>query len=65
MTPSYCLPFLAFPPPVCARNHRSAFEHADFVFEAIQELVESGCAIRGPTCPSVCSPLQVVNAKGK
>ena len=66
VTHGYRLPFLAFPPPVCARNHRSAFEHAEFVFEAIQKLVESGCAIGVPTCPTVCSPLQVVvNAKGK
>ena len=49
-----------------ARNHKSAFEHADFVTEAIQELVESGCTARVSSCPTVCSPLQVVvNAKGK
>ena len=66
ITSGYRLPFLALPPAVCARNHRSAFEHASFVEEAIQELVESGCAIRVPTFPVVCSPLQVVvNVKGK
>lgn len=66
ITHGYCLSFLAFPPAVCARNHKSAFQHADFVSEAIQELVESGCAVRVPTCPTVCSPLQVVvNARGK
>ena len=55
-----------FPPAVCARNHKSAFEHADLVSEAIQELVDSGCAVRVPACPAVYSPLQiVVNAKGK
>ena len=37
----YRLPFLAFPPAVCARNHKSAFEHATFVSEAIQELVDT------------------------
>ena len=62
----YHLPFLAFPPAVCSRNHKSAFEHATFVSEAIQELVDTGCAVCVPTCPTVCSPLQVVvNAKGK
>ena len=66
ITSGYRLPFLALPPAVCARNHRSAFEHASFVEEAIQELVESGCAIGVPTFPVVCSPLQVVvNVKGK
>ena len=66
ITHGYHLPFLAFPPAVCARNHKSAFEHADFVTEAIQELVESGCAARVSSYPTVCSPLQVVvNAKGK
>ena len=62
----YRLPFLAFPPAVCARNHKSALEHATFVSEAIQELIDAGCAVCVPTCPTVCSPLQVVvNAKGK
>ena len=56
ITHGYHLPFLAFPPAVCARNHKSAFEHADFVSEAIQELVDSSCAVRVPACPS---PLQV------
>ena len=57
VTHGYRLPFLAFPPTVCARNHKSAFEHADFVSEAIQELIDSGCAVRVPACPTVCSPL--------
>ena len=62
----YRLPFLAFPLAVCARNHKSAFEHSAFVSEAVQELVDSGCAVSVPTCPVVCSPLQVVvNARGK
>ena len=34
-----------------------------FVEKAIQELVESGCAIRVPTFPVVCSPLPVVVTK--
>ena len=66
ITSGYRLPFLALPPAVCARNHKSAFEHASLIEEAIQELVESGCAIGVPTFPVVCSPLQVVvNVKGK
>ena len=35
----YGLPFLAFPPAVCARNPKSAFEHVNFVSEAIQDLL--------------------------
>ena len=57
ITHGYRLPFLAFPPAVCARNHKSAFEHADFVSEAIQELVDSGCTVRVLACPTVCNPL--------
>jgi hypothetical protein len=61
ITSGYRLPFLALPPAVCAKNHRSVF-----VEETIQELVESGCAVKVPTFPVVFSPLQVVvNAKGK
>ena len=57
---------LAFPPAVCAKKHISAFEYAAFVTEAIQEKVESGCAVRVPTYHTICSPLQViVNVKRK
>ena len=51
---------------MCYRNHRSAIEHADFVQEAIRELVDLACVIQCPKCPVVCSPLSVVvNAHGK
>ena len=66
ITSGYRLPFLVFPPAVCAKNNKSAIEHATFVSEAIQELLEAGCVTRVSSCPTVCSPLQVaVNAKGK
>ena len=66
VTSGYRLPFLAFPPAVCAKNNKSAIEHATFVSKAIQELLEAGCVTRVSSCPTVCSPLQVVvSAKGK
>lgn len=66
VTSGYRLPFLAFPPAVCAKNSKSAIEHASFVAEAIQELLEAGCVTRVSSYPTVCSPLQVVvNAKRK
>ena len=66
VTSGYRLPFLAFPPAVCANNHKSAFENSTFVSKTIQELVETGCAGVVHDCLAVCSPLQVVvNAKGK
>lgn len=43
VTSGYHLPFVVFPPAVCANNHRSAFDNASFVSEAILELVGSGC----------------------
>ena len=62
----YRIPFIRLPDPVCYRNHRSAIEHADFVQEAIWELVDLACMIQCPKCPVVCSPLSVVvNAHGK
>lgn len=62
----YRLPFIRFPPSVCMRNHRSAFESMDFVTNSIQELIETNCVVESDLCPLVCSPLQVVtNAKGK
>ena len=62
----YRLPFRAFPPPLFSKNHRSAFQHAEFVSGAIRDLVQSGCVVQTAECLIVCSPLQVVvNPKGK
>ena len=62
----YRLPFIRFPPSVCVRNHRSALENTSFVSDSIQELLLANCIVESGSCPSVCSPLQVVtNAKGK
>ena len=48
------------------RNHRSALEHANFIEEAIKELVALSCVAQCSQCPAVCSPLSVVvNTQGK
>ena len=66
VTQGYRIPFIQLPDPVCYRNHRSALDHADFVEEAIQELVALSCVVQCSECPAVCSPLSVVvNAQGK
>ena len=62
----YRLRFISFPQPLLAGNHHSALVHAEFVKDSIQELVQATCVQESLSCPTVCSPLQVVsNAKGK
>ena len=39
----YLLPFVSFPEPAVFKNNRSSLSHAQFVEEAIRDLVESGC----------------------
>ena len=39
VTTGYRLPFILFPPPLFARNHKSASEHSIFVHDSIEELV--------------------------
>ena len=66
ITSGYKLPFITYPQPMIAKNHRSAVKHAKFVEESIGDLVHSRCARESMSCPIVCSPLLVVeNAKGK
>ena len=61
----YHIPFIRLPDPVCYRNTKSAFEHSNFVDEAIHELMSTRCVEQCSECP-VCSPLSVVvNHKGK
>ena len=66
VTQGYRIPFIRLPDPVIYKNHRSALEHAEFVEDAIKELVAQSCVAQCPQCPTVCSPLSVVvNARGK
>ena len=63
VTQGYRIPFIWLPDPAYYQNHKSALDHADFVKEAIQELVALSCVVQ---CPAVCSPLSVVvNAQGR
>ena len=62
----YMLPFLSLPEPAVFKNNRSSLTHADFVEEAIRELVESGRVVEANVPPLVVSPLSVsVQANGK
>jgi len=56
----YILPFTSLPTPKIYRNHKSAFQHLEFVQESVLSLVERGCA-RESIDPVVCSPLGVVD----
>ena len=62
----YMLPFLSLPEPAVFRNNRSSLAHADFVEDAIRELVESGRVLEVVEPPLVVNPLSVsVQATGK
>ena len=62
----YRIPFIRCPDPVYYMNSSSASEHANFVEEAISELVAARCVEQCAQCPTVCSPLSVVmNSMGK
>ena len=60
------LPFLSLPEPAVFRNNRSSLAHAEFVEDAIRELVESGRVVEVDVPPLVVNPLSVsVQASGK
>ena len=62
----YLLPFVSFPEPAVFKNNRSSLSHAQFVEEAIRDLVESGCIAQTKIPPRVVNPLSVpMQANGK
>ena len=62
----YLLPFVSFPEPTVFKNNRSSLSHADFVEDAIRDLVESGRVLHTEVPPRVVNPLSVsVQANGK
>ena len=66
MERGYLLPFVSFPEPAAFKNNRSSLSHAQFVEEAIQDLVESGRVVQTKVPPRVVNPLSVsVQANGK
>lgn len=50
-------PFLSFPEPAVFENNRSSLEHAEFVEDAIGELVESGRVLEVVVPPLVVNPM--------
>ena len=62
----YLLPFVSFPEPAVFKKNRSSLAHADFVEDAIRDLVESGRVLHTKVFPRVFNPLSVsVQANGK
>ena len=62
----YVIPFNETPPRLFSKNNQSALKHADFVTEAIEDLVSNGCAKKVPFKPYIVSPLTVsVNQSNK
>ena len=61
-TQGYRIPFIRLPEPVYYANHRSAFEHSQFV----EEFMALHCEVQCSQRPAVCSLLSVVvSARGK
>ena len=62
----FLLPFVSFPEPAVFKNNRSSLSHADFVEDAIRDLVESGRVLHTKVPPLIVNPLSVsVQANGK
>ena len=62
------LPFVSFPEPAAFKNNKSSLSHAQFVEEAIRDLVESGRVnvVQTKVPPWFVNPLSVsVQANGK
>ena len=55
----YTIPFITVPQNAFFDNNRSALMHADFVLEAIQELLLSGSVVQVSSPPHVVNPLSV------
>ena len=55
----YAIPFITFPHNAFFDNNHSALMHADFVLEAIHELILSGSVVQVSSPPHVVNPLSV------
>ena len=59
----YRLPFAEYPPSCFLANNRSAFQHPDFVTQAISELLANGCIVEHSVPPFCVNPLSVAEGK--
>ena len=59
----YRLPFAEYPPSYFLANNRSAFQHPDFVTQAISELLANGCIVEHSVPPFCVNPLSVAEGK--
>lgn len=59
----YVIPFLENPVKMFKINNRSAMKNAEFVDQAVTELICSGCATEVPFQPYIVSPLSVATQK--
>ena len=62
----YAIPFITTPSVMFSKNNRSAFNHSDFVSQAVAELLLNNCIVQVKTRPHVVNPLTVsVQKTGK
>ena len=59
----YRLPFAEYPPSCFLANNRLAFQHPDFVTQAISELLANGCIVEHSVPPFCVKPLSVTEGK--
>ena len=62
ITRGYRLPFAGYPPPRFLANNASAFQHPEFVSQAIRGPLENDCIVERSIPPFCVNPLSV--AKG-
>ncbi|VDI19346.1 Hypothetical predicted protein [Mytilus galloprovincialis] len=62
----YSIPFITTPPVMFNENNKSAYNNAEFVSEAITDLLRNNCIVQVKSRPHVVNPLTVsVQSSGK
>ena len=59
----YSLPFMEACTPFYAKNNASSLQHRNFVEDAIENLLQTGCIVETEKMPFVCNPLTVAEGK--